>query len=230
MPLNSQTYTQYSPYDCIEVLLASCDGMAKRRVLLARDVVTCNDKSSWKDSFFLLGRAGQWGSDVFKCLHLLRPEIDSETFHTIFSHAVAEACFRRNSSRYLIFVSALKSWRELSAQYLKSPEPPESIVERVLDRMANHPEFRPIVLDFLFVPKSYEYRELRTERFNTDPASLMKRFIDNPVQFDALFKKLSGKRLTWAMNNLPTKAIDAYFERHPESDKLATRLEIQLGL
>jgi hypothetical protein len=63
-----------------------------------------------------------------------------------------------------------------------------------------------------------------------DPAPLMQHFIDNPVQFDTLFKNLSGKRLTWALNNLPAKAVDGYFDRHPESDKLAARLEIQLGL
>jgi len=230
MTLNSQTYTQYSPHDCIEVLWAGRDPVSRRRVELARDVALGHDEDCWRKSFYALSGVSQWGADVFQCLHLLRPEIDNETFHTAFSHAIAEACFRATPSRYLMFVCALKSWGDLSAQYLKNPEPKARIVERVLDRMANHPRFRTIKLDLLLAPKAHEFRSLRDHRFSMDPAPLMQHFIDNPVQFDTLFKNLSGKRLTWALNNLPAKAVDGYFDRHPESDKLAARLEIQLGL
>ncbi|MDT8925123.1 hypothetical protein RBE51_20235 [Pseudomonas taiwanensis] len=227
MILNSQTYTQYSPYDSIELLWAGRDSLAKRRVELACDMATGKGEVIWHSAFLA---SSQWGSDVFESVHLLRPEIDSEAFHALFSHAVALGCLSNSQSCYLIFVCAIKSWGDLSTKYLKKPEPKGRIVARVLDQLVNHPKFRPIILDSLFLPFSSEDRSLKGERLNIDPAPLMNHFIDNPVLFDSVFKNLFGKRLAWALSHLPAKAIDGYFERHPKSDKLTTRLEIQLGL
>jgi hypothetical protein len=231
MILNPKTFTQYSPYDSIDVLLHGHEEATITRIELARDVVMGVDPRGWSDRFFLLkGHAGQWGGDVFKCLHLMRPDLENEAFHTGFSHAVAEACFRRSQSRHLILVSAMKSWDDLSEIYLRQPESSSLMLDRVLERMNNHPSYHAPDLEFLFIPSPSEYRDLRAERHNTNHAPLMAWLAGNEKLFGCFFQRLKGKRLAWAVENVPAVAIDAYFERHPDSDKLATRLEIELGL
>ena len=231
MILNSNTYTQYSPYDCIEVLVHGCEEATEHRIKLAFDVVTGQRSDSWNERFYLLkGHPGRWADHVFKSLHLARPDLDNEAFHTIFSHAVAEACLKVSQSRHLITVSALKTWKSLGDLYLKSPETPDKILQRVLDRLANHPKFHAPSLDHLFVPAASEHSTLRAEQYNLDTPTLLHHLVGDQSLFDGVFEKLRSRRLTWALENIPEDAVNAYFERHPQSDKLSTRLEIDLGL
>lgn len=231
MSFNSNTFKQASSLGSIDEFFQDAHGATLKRRELVLDYVRGHDRRNWRDRFFLLqGHVGQWGDELFNCLHLLHPEHDRESFHTAFSHGMAEACFRRHQNKYLIFAAGLKSWETLSSRHLLDPETPEEMTGRIFERMNTHPTYAPADLEFMLLPAAYEHREIRLEEDNLNFKPLLDKLIRDPDLFDAILGRSKGARFKWAVQNVPQTALKSYFERHPNSPLLAERLEIEVGL
>lgn len=231
MSINSNTYRQGSSFASVDDFFQGVDEPKLQRLQLVHDYIKGLHQLGWSERFFLLkGHCGQWGGDLFNCLHLLHPEYDRESFHKAFSYGVAEACLRRHQNRFLILCAGLKSWEALSGKHLHDPESPEQMTDRILERMSTHPIYAPVDLEFMLLPASYEHRQIRLEEKNLNYKPLIDKLTKDTPLTDASLGRSKGSRFKWAVQHFPQAVIKSYFERHPDSPLLAQRLELEIGL